>query len=103
MAVDGRLSGGFVFVPIKQSISLQADSPSVSIFDAWWTSEQQVRYVYTANGNIVLTSVGLKYSMFNDFLTSYAPVSNAKKVLQTRKFTITWQNIVPAVASSPAT
>ena len=38
MGVDGKLSGGFVFVPIEWSISFQADSPSLDIFDQWWTA-----------------------------------------------------------------
>ena len=35
MGVDGVLSAGKVFVPYKMTIHLQADSPSIFLFDAW--------------------------------------------------------------------
>ena len=35
MGVDGIFTAGFVFVPVKWNINLQADSTSVSFFDAW--------------------------------------------------------------------
>jgi hypothetical protein len=92
MGVDGLLSGGFVYVEVKQSITLQADSPSAPIFDQWYYAQQQIQDVYVASGIITLPSVGLKYTMTKGFLTSYPPLPDVKKLLQPRKFGITWQS-----------
>jgi len=98
MGVDGRLSGGFVFVEVKQNYALQADSASIDIFDQWWAAQQQIRDVYTANGVVLLTTVGKKWTMTKGFLTNYKPIPDIKKLLQPQRFTITWERISPAVA-----
>ena len=56
MGVDGILSGGKVFVPYKMTIHLQADSPSVFLFDAWRNAQDADADVYAASGSIVLSS-----------------------------------------------
>jgi hypothetical protein len=96
MGVDGYLTGGFVNVPTKQTYSLQADSPSNFIFDQWALQQKAVRDTFVANGLIVLTSLGMKYTMTRGFLTQYQSVPDAKKLLQPRKYVITWQSGVPA-------
>lgn len=98
MGVDGNLSGGFVNVEVKQGITLQADSPSIAIFDTWWSQQQAAKDVFTASGIITLKSVGTKWAMTKGFLTTYQPIPNAAKLLQPRKFGITWQSVSPAVA-----
>jgi hypothetical protein len=98
MGVDGILSAGFVFVPIRQTVMLQADSPSAPIFDAWWTTMQAIKDVLFANGNVVLTAIGTKWNMSNGILTSYQPMPNVKKLLQPRHFTITWNTISPSAS-----
>lgn len=96
MGVDGVLSGGFVFVPIPQEIVLQADSASNDVFDTWWTQMQAAEDVYPCQGLIVLKSIGTKYVQTNGFLTGYKPAPDAKKLLQPRRYEITWESIVPA-------
>jgi hypothetical protein len=96
MGVDGVLSSGFVFVPVMQTISLQADSASNLVFDTWWAQMQATLATLLASGLIVLPSIGTKYTLSNGILTSYKPASNAKKLLQPRTYEITWQNIAPA-------
>jgi hypothetical protein len=98
MGVDGILTGGMVFVPIRQTISLMADSPSNLLFDTWWAQTQQQRDIFPANGNVVLRGSGQKWTLTNGILTNYKPLPDAKKVLQPRRFQITWQQVIPAVA-----
>ncbi len=98
MGVDGLLSGGFVYVAFRQAIKLQADSDSNDIFDQWWEAQQVNQEVLVANGLLLYTSLGKKYTLTKGFLTSYTPISDAKKLLQPRSFSITWQNVSPAVA-----
>lgn len=99
MGVDGVLSAGFVFVKIPWSFTLQADSASNSVFDIWWTQMQAAQDVYAASGQVSLSSIGTKFNLTNGYLTSYKPAPDAKKLLQARKFTITFERIAPAPLS----
>lgn len=94
MGVDGNLSAGFVFVAIPQSYVLQANSPSNSIFDNWDAANQSAQDVYRADGVITLISVGKKWNMANGVLTEYSPAPDAKRILQPRRYTITWESMV---------
>jgi hypothetical protein len=98
MGVDGRLSAGFVFVPVMQNYALQADSPSVFIFDTWWTSQQIAKTIFFGDMTVLLTSLGKKWAMTNGVLSSYKPLPDGKKVLQPQRFRITWESALPAVA-----
>lgn len=98
MGVDGKLSGGFVFKAVPQGITLQADSSSMALFDTWWGAMQFGRQVFFANGVVILPSIGTKWAMTNGLLTRYKPTPDAKKILQPRKFGITWESISPALS-----
>ena len=98
MGVDGKLSAGFVFVPTLQNYALQADSPSVFIFDTWWNTQQIAHEVFFANATVLLTSIGKKWAMTNGVLSNYKPLPDAKKVLQPQRFRVTWESSLPAVA-----
>jgi hypothetical protein len=94
MGVDGILSGGFVFVPIKQTIALQPDSASNAIFESWAAAQTQIKDAYIANGRTTLQSVNRAYVSTKGFLTGHTPVPSAGKLLKPRKYTITWQSVV---------
>lgn len=96
MGVDGFLSGGFVFTEIKQSISLQADSDSNAIFDNWWASMRAEEDTFIADAVVRLKAIGQKWTMTRGFLTSYPPMPDAKKLLQPRKYQITWNEMSPS-------
>ncbi len=96
MGVDGIMSAGFVFVPVKQNYNLQADSPSNFLFEQWYLQQQSVAEVFFANGIITLQSVGRVYVMSKGVLSGYKPAPDAKKVLQPRKYAITWNSVNPA-------
>lgn len=96
MGVDGKLSAGFVFVPVPQSITLQADSDSNLIFDAWFAAQKAAREVYRANGIVRLSALGMSYTLTNGVLTGYKPIADAKKMLQPRKYSIVWESVIGA-------
>jgi hypothetical protein len=93
VGVDGILSSGFIFVPSPQTITLQADSSSITLFEAWRAAEVAAKEKYFASGIISLPSLSRKYTLLNGVLTSYVPISDVKKVVQPRKFGITWESI----------
>ncbi len=90
MGVDGQLSAGFVFVETVQTFTLQADSDSNAVFDAWRDAEKAQLTVFPASAIISLTAIGRKYQMTRGFLTGYKPVPGAGKILKPRAFQITW-------------
>jgi len=96
MGVDGKLSAGFVYVAVKQSYSLQADSNSNAIFEQWYAQQQALRDVLFAQATIALPSLQQKWAMTNGVLTSFPPMPDGGKTLKPRKFGITWESISPA-------
>lgn len=97
MGVDGKLSAGWIPFAVKQNFTLQADSDSMSFFETWYAAQQSVRELYVASGSIYLPSVGRKYAMRRGFLVNHSGTASAKKILQPRKFAITWE----ALSSGP--
>ena len=94
MGVDGILSGGKVWVPYKMTIHLQADSPSIDIFDGWRAAQDAAIDVFTANGTIILPSTQKVYNLVNGYLTTATPFPAAKKTLSPVVYEITWQTII---------
>lgn len=96
MGLDGHLSGGYVFNPYKQGITLMPDSPAIEIFNNWALAQQAVKEVLIANAAITLPATGKKYVLTRGFLTSFKPIPDVKKVLQSQQYQITWGSIVGA-------
>lgn len=96
MGVDGVLSAGFVYVEVTQNITLQADSLSNDFFDVWWTQMQAAQDTYPVTGIITLPSIATKFSQRQGYLTGYQPIPNAKRVLQPRRYQITWGRVSPS-------
>lgn len=96
MGVDGRLSGGFIYEAVQQTINLQADSASAQIFDAWYQASVAQADVYPANATITLPGLGQKWTCTRGFLTSGNPMPSVKKLVQPRKWLVMWQAVSPA-------
>jgi hypothetical protein len=94
MGVDGIMSAGFVFNPVKQTIMIMPDSPSMDIFDNWRTAELTLRDKLFANANIRLPSIGKVFTLTKGALTSSKPLPDSKKTLQPMPYVITWQSVV---------
>ncbi len=95
--VDGRMSSGWLPTLKTMSISLQADSPSIEIFENWNSFQETIREILQAQATILLPATGRKYTCSNGILTSYAPITGVQKTLQPRVFGLTWDDISPAV------
>lgn len=96
MGIDGHLSGGFIFNPVKQTIVLMPDSTSIDIFNNWSLAQLASREVLIANASISLPAIGKKYVLTRGFLTSHKPIPDVKKVLQAVQYQITWGNVAGA-------
>lgn len=93
MGVDGRMTAGFVPNPVKQTITLQADSPSKDIFTAVIQAMKTAREVFYISGSISLPSTGESFALTRGILTNAKQIPDAQKVLQPVEFTITWEAI----------
>jgi hypothetical protein len=91
--VDGNMSAGWVYVPIKQGYTLQADSASNALFEAWYQAQQAIQELYFASATIHLPATSRSYVMTKGVLTLHKPTPDVKKVLQPRKYEITWSKI----------
>lgn len=93
MGIDGRLSAGFVHNPIQQSITLQADSESVDMFEFWHQMQRQRRELYWAFGSILLKATNKRYVMNRGVLTATSLMPAINRTLQPRQFTLVWQDV----------
>ena len=95
MGVDGKLSGGKVNNPVVQNYALQADSDSNDFFDDWNLAEVVAEDVYYANALVTLISIGKQWTCTKGVLSRFKPLPDAAKVLQPRRYTVTWEKVVP--------
>lgn len=96
MGVDGTLTAGFVYAPVPWTVSFMADSPSNDIMDQWYQANRQAVDVFSANGTVLLPSLGKKFNMNKGFLTTYRNMPDAGTTLKSRAFVITWESVTPA-------
>ena len=93
MGVDGRMTAGFTPNPTKQTVTFQADSPSVKIFTALIQATKTAREVFYISGSISLPSTGESFTLTRGILTNVKQIPDAQKVLQPRDFVITWESV----------
>lgn len=81
MGIDGNMSSGYVFNPIPLTLTLQADSPSLRIFEEAWNRESAIRNKLTVGATITLPANGKRYTYKNGLIMSYkAPAG--QRILQ---------------------
>ena len=93
MGVDGRMTAGFIPNPTKQTVTLQADSPSKDIFTALIQAMKTAREVFYISGSIALPSTGESFTLTRGILTNTKQIPDAQKVLQPMDFVITWESV----------
>ena len=96
LGVDGIASAAFVPFLTKTIIALQADSPSLYLFDQWLGAQVAAQEIYLASASIALLSINKTFALIAGTLTRVVQFPAAKKVLQPLSFEITWQSVTPA-------
>lgn len=81
MGIDGNLSAGFVFNEIPFTWTIQADSPSLAMFEQIWNYEVSNRTKLRLDGTLSLPSNGRRYDMVKGYMRQYKAPSG-KKILQ---------------------
>lgn len=93
MGVDGRMTAGYTPVSVKQTFSLQADSPSKLIFNSIAAAMKASREVFYISGAISLPSTGEAFVCTRGVLQAVKALPDAAKVLQAMDFTIVWESV----------
>lgn len=93
MGVDGRMTAGYTPTPTKQTISLQADSPSRKLFTAIIQATKTAREVFYISGSISLPGTGESFTLTRGILTTGKQIPDAQKVLQPVDYIITWESV----------
>lgn len=96
MGVDGRLSAGWVPVPVRQTIVLQADSLSNDLFEQWAEYERNAREKLIATGTQMVLATNRQYAMSRGFLRSIPLVPSLGKTLKPRSYVLEWESVTPA-------
>ena len=97
IGVDGRKTAGYVFNPVRMTVSLQADSPSKAIFKAIVAAMQAAKDVYYITGNIDLPATGESFTGNMGTIEDWKAIPDAARVLQPMDFVINWGSLVPTL------
>lgn len=97
IGVDGRKTSGFVFNMVEQTFSLQADSPSKSIFNAIINAMKAAREVFYISGTIDLPSTGESFVCTRGTIKNAKMLPDAGKVLQPVTYVIEWESVNPTI------
>lgn len=98
IGVDGRKTAGYIFNLLKQTFSLQADSPSRNFFTTIINAQKAAREIFIINGTIDLPATNESFICSNGTLESAKMLPDGGKVLQAMDFVIVWQSIQPTLS-----
>jgi hypothetical protein len=96
IGVDGIKSSGWLPQLKTMNITLQADSPSIAFFEAWYAAQEAGQSQLGAFGTLDQPSIGRTYVLTNGSLEDYEPIAAAKKVLGPRKFSVVFGMVLGA-------
>lgn len=93
MGVDGLMSVGYTPYITKQTITLQADSPSIVLFETITSAQAALRQPMILDAVLALPSVQKSYIFKKGALTRITPFPAGKKVLQPVQYEISWEQV----------
>lgn len=94
MGVDAKMSVGWVPNPFKLRLVLQADSPSIDLFNAWGVAQQGTKEVYVANGSAYIPATTYKYALTKGVLQNWRPMPELKRIIQPQAFEILFESCI---------
>jgi hypothetical protein len=93
--VDGVMSAGWVPRMYPQTITLQADSTSIDLFEGILLAQDANKTVFRLGGVVTMPGTQRSYTMSRGVLTRFSAMPTAQRTLQPRTFTITWESVLP--------
>lgn len=92
LGVDGILSAGWVPRSYLQTITLQADSPSLDMFIGFIGAQDAAKSVFRLNAVVTLPGNQFSHSLRRGVLRNYSAMANAQRILQPVTFQIEWES-----------
>lgn len=92
IGADGVLAAGYIFNRLDLEFAFLASSASCVLFEVWSATENTGKLALPANLSIVLNATGTAYDYVGGFLMKTNPMPSAHRVLQTRKWGISFIN-----------
>lgn len=93
MGVDGRLTAGFTPMEKVQNLKLQADSPSVQVFDLIKQTTEVTRDVVWLAGTLTIPATGEVFTFTRGVLQTAPVAKSSQKVLQPQNYRIVWESV----------
>lgn len=93
IGVDGKPSFGYVPYLTKQTLTLQADSPSITLFEAIVGAQNALRQPMFLDAVLVLPAVAKNYVFTLGAMTRLTPFPPGKKVLEPVSYELTWGTV----------
>lgn len=95
MGIDGELSAGFVYNAVGVTLTFQADSASLNLFEQIYAYEQSNRTKLEQNLTIKIPAKNRQYDFTKGYMVSYkAPAG--KKILQPGVVVFTFKRMTPS-------
>lgn len=95
MGIDGIFSAGFVYNAVELTITLQADSPSIPIFENIYQYEQSNRTKLQQDLTVTTLATSRRYDYKQGYVVSYkAPAG--KKILQPAVIVLQFARLQPS-------
>jgi hypothetical protein len=92
IGVDGKKSSGYTPYLTKMLVHLQADSPSIAVFDQWLAAMKAARDDLPADSaSIWAPSLGKAYALTNGTLSRAKVMPDAKQVFDGQTYMIEWE------------
>lgn len=95
MGVDGKMSAGYLPFITPQQITLQADSPSIQLFDSILAAEKLAKELFFLFGTISMPGVKKSFVMTKGALKRITQAPPAAKVLQPQAYQVDWEDVAP--------
>lgn len=95
IGVDGKASFGYVPYLVKQTITLQADSPSIALFETIVGAQNALRQPMILDAVLALPAVQKSYVFSKGAMTRLTPVPPGKRVLEPVSYELTWETVAP--------
>lgn len=96
MGVDGKMSVGYTPYIVKQTITLQADSPSIALFEAIVGAQNTLRAPVILDQVLAIPSIQKSYIFTKGAMTRLTPFPPGKRVLEPVNYELSWE-VVSAV------
>lgn len=96
IGVDGLMSGGYMPHLTKMTITLQADSPSIALFEILQGAQDAIKEIILLDGVLTLPSINKTYALVKGIMTRITVIPPGKKVLEPVSYEITWELVQPA-------